>query len=119
MKIYRVQYRDGGTRSVWMSYRSAVGSGAQARAETHVQVAHVPEAAWKPADSVAEARLRRVEELWATLSHTDQESLDILLEQLLARQKRMATVTPAARLADAEREEAEALLELDRLVDAA
>lgn len=114
MKIYRVQYCDGGTRSVWLNYRSAVGSGAQAHAETEVQVTHVPETAWKPANSVAEQRLRRVEELWATLSHTDQESLDILLEQLLARQKRQATVvrTPPWR------DEAAAMLELDRLVDA-
>ena len=119
MKIYRVVYVETGeTRSLWTSYRSAVGSGAQAHAETQVQLAYIPGSAWKPADSVAEQRLRRVQDLWNRLSHTDAAALDALLDELVRRRQQQATVTPARRLADAEREEAAALLELDRLVDA-
>lgn len=79
--------------------------------------ATVAEEEWKPVDKATEEKLNRVAVLWEQLVATDQEGLDALLDDLV---KRLAPKPPAAKpvLNPIVRGEAEALLKLDRLVDA-
>lgn len=77
-----------------------------------LSAAWVPGDAWKPVDALTEKRLAKVQKLWDELVETDQAGLDALLDSLIKRQQ---PVKP--RLTDQER--TEAMLRLDRLVDAA
>lgn len=123
MKIYRVVQGNGQVRSLWTSYRSANGSATQARRHAdnvELQVAHVPEEMFQPVDKTEEARLARLENVWWQLSIADAELALTRLREQLDRRKGWAlrtAVTPPA-LPDAAKLEAEALLKLDRLVDA-
>jgi hypothetical protein len=119
LKIYRVVYENGSTRSFWTSYRSAVGSAAQARCNARVEVAHVPDELFQPVDKREETRLSRLENLWYGLTVDDAEvALDRLQKLLQARRQWQARTSPAPVLSEVVRGEAEALLKLDRLVDA-
>lgn len=85
--------------------------------------AWIPQDAWKPVDAATEKRLSQVQKLWDELIETDQAGLDALLDSLIRRQ------APAVPLATggivtkqpllSEQERTEAMLKLDRLVDAA
>jgi hypothetical protein len=116
VKIYRVVYTEtGAVRSLWGGYRSACGSAAQARCDAQVQVAHVPDELFKPVDKAQESRLARLHNLWWALDEKDAEqALEVLRNHLLQRQR----VMPAIGLGKRAKAEAEALLAMDRLVDA-
>lgn len=82
--------------------------------------------AWKPVDSATERRLAKVQKLWDELIETDQAGLDALLESLVAKQK-VQVKQPLLALAEGgivmgsllrEEERHEAMLRLNRLVDA-
>ena len=122
MKIYRVVQGDNQTRAFWTNYRSANGSATQASKHAdavHVQVAHVPDELFQPVDKAEESRLARLENLWHGLSIADAETaLSKLQEHLDRRRAWRQRTAPATVLPDAAKVEAEALLKLDRLVDA-
>lgn len=117
MKIYSVTIQ-GGTRYLWQSYQSATQSlGYWERkypGQVQFETVHVPEDAWKPVDKATESRLNRVAVLWEQLVATDQDGLDSLLDDLVKR----LVPKPKPVLSPVIRGEAEALLKLDRLVDA-
>lgn len=117
MKIYRVVYTETGeVRSLWLGYRSASGSAAQARSEASVQVASVPDDLFKPVDKAAESRRARLENLWHGLDIVDaEEAIAVLTKHLQRRQTVYRRVNPSPVLPDAAKEEALRLL--DRMVD--
>lgn len=79
--------------------------------------------AWKPVDSQTERRLAKVQKLWDELIETDQEGLDALLDALIKRQKPAAPVLATGGIVRGpqlltDQERTEAMLSLNRLVDA-
>lgn len=85
--------------------------------------AWVPGDAWKPVDAVTEKRLSQVQKLWDELIETDQAGLDALLDSLIRRQApakqpvlASGGIVMGSLLREEEREEA--MLRLNRLVDA-
>jgi len=130
MKIYRVNVTstlDGSLAetkffTTWSSARNSAGHwGAQYQRhgkayDVTIEAAQVPEDQWKATDPVTESRLSQVTALWEQLTAADPDSVDALLDALV---KRVAPKKPAAVLATDEKREAEAMLKLNRLVDAA
>jgi len=132
MKIYRVNVTstlDGALAEMkfftsWSSARNSAGHwGAQYQRhgkayDVVIDAAQVPDEAWKATDPVTEARLSQVTQLWEQLAAADPEGMDVLLDALVKRVS-PAKKKPAAVLALDEKREAEAMLKLNRLVDAA
>jgi len=132
MKIYRVNVTstlDGSLAETkfftsWSSARNSAGHwGAQYQRhgkayDVDIKAAAVPEDQWKDTDPVTEARLSQVTALWEQLAAADPEGMDVLLDALVKRVS-PAKKKPTAVLAADEKREAEAMLKLDRLVDAA
>jgi hypothetical protein len=132
MKIYRVSVYSTIDASLeetkffltWTSARNSAGHwGSQYQRhgkayEVVIDAAQVPEQQWKPTDPVTEARLSQVTALWEQLAASDPEGMDVLLDALVKRVS-PAKKKPAAVLAVDEKREAEAMLKLNRLVDAA
>ena len=131
MKIYRVSVNstiDGSLEETkffltWTSARNSAGHwGAQYQRhgkayDVEITAAQVPDDAWKSCNPATEAKLSQVASLWEQLAASDQEGLDTLLNDLV---KRLAPAKPKpAALPDKVKREAEAMLQLDRLVDAA
>jgi hypothetical protein len=133
MRIYSVTTVDRTgqiQRRLWTTYQSAAQSHAYtARHDTTatLEAVQVPDEAWKPVDKVTEARLNRVAVLWEQLVAADQEGLDALLDDLVKRLKPVAVepkqfatggvVSKPVLLS--ERDRNEAMVKLNRLVDAA
>jgi len=132
MKIYRVNVvstADGTLAETkfftsWSSARNSAGHwGAQYQRhgkayDVTIEAAVVPEDQWKDTDPVTEARLSQITQLWEQLAASDPEGTDALLDALVKRVS-PAKKKPAAVLAADEKREAEAMLKLNRLVDAA
>jgi hypothetical protein len=106
----------------WASARNSAGHwGAQYQRhgkayDVVIDAAQVPDDAWKTTDPVTETRLAQVASLWEQLAATDEAGLDALLDALVKRVSPKRK--PAAVLAVDEKREAEAMLKLNRLVDA-
>jgi hypothetical protein len=132
MKIYRVNVTSTIDNALvetkffttWSSARNSAGHwGAQYQRhgkayDVVIDAALVPDEQWKPTDPVAEARLSQVTALWEQLVAADPDGVDGLLNELVKRVS-PAKKKPAGVLAGDEKREAEAMLKLNRLVDAA
>ncbi len=119
MKIYSVTTAD--ARYLWTSFQSAAQSHSywlRRDPNTVLEAVHVPDDAWKPVDKRTESRLNRVATLWDELVQADQEGLDNLLDDLVKRLQPVKKPEIVSPLPDRARREAQAMLELDRLVDA-
>jgi hypothetical protein len=124
LKIYCVNIIDPDTASVT---GRVLHTGYQAAAQSHAYwqrqgaatlvTCNVADDEWKPVDKRAETRLNRVAVLWDELMKADPDGLDALLDDLVKRvSPKSAPKAPV--LSPIIRGEAEALLKLDRLVDA-
>lgn len=123
MKIYCVNIIDEDSaritgRVLHTNYQSAAQSHAywQRQGAATLVTCNVADDEWKPVDKRAETRLNRVAVLWDELMKADPEGLDALLDDLVKRVSPKSAPKPV--LGKVIRGEAEALLKLDRLVDA-
>lgn len=131
MKIYCVTVVTGEVTEhhLHTKYQSATQSLAHWNKPWHgrsatLSAAWVAGDAWKPVDATAERRLAKVQKLWDELIETDQAGLDALLESLVAKQKVPAKqpllaqggIVMGSLLREEER--TEAMIRLNRLVDA-